>query len=280
MESLSQLQPKLKSLRLSGILETLDVRNQQAIDERCTYVDFLQRLLEDEIERRNQKQLALRLRRSALEATKTLESFDFQFNAAIHRQQIYDLATCAFVERSEGVWIIGPAGVGKTHLAQALGHEAVRRGYDVLFTRTSALLATLHGGRADGSYERRLLNYLRPDVLILDDFGLKPMRPPASEDLYDVIDGRYQRASTIVTTNRAFGEWPELFDQPLLASAAIDRLADGATQLVITGDSYRAKGPRARAARQASAPTRERVTPEGRRATAGERRGLQEKASE
>jgi DNA replication protein DnaC len=108
------------------------------------------------------------------------------------------------------------------------------------------MLMHLYGGRADGTYERRLQNYLRPEVLILDDFGLKPMRPPAGEDLYEVIDGRYQRASTILTTNRAFSEWPELFDQPILASAAIDRLAHGVTQVTITGDSYRAKGPRAK----------------------------------
>lgn len=247
MEGMTQLLPKLKNLRLSGILETLDVRNQQAIQEKCTYVDFLQRLLEDEVERRNQKQLALRIRRSALDPTKTLEAFDFHFNASINRQQVYDLATCGWVDRAEGIWILGPAGVGKSHLAQALGHEAARRGHDVLFARTSAMLSNLHGGRADGSYDRRLQVYLRPEVLILDDFGLKPMRPPSGEDLYEVIDGRYQRSATILTTNRAFSEWMELFDQPVLGSAALDRLAHGATQITITGDSYRAKGPRAKA---------------------------------
>jgi DNA replication protein DnaC len=244
MEAMHQLLPKLKSLRLSGILETLDVRNQQAIDEKCTYVQFLQRLLEDEVERRSQKQLSLRLRRSGLDATKTLEAFDFQFNPSINRQQIYDLATGSFIERAEGVWVMGPSGVGKSHLAQALGHEAIRRGHDVLLVRTSAMLIHLNGGRADGSLERRLLTYLRPDVLILDDFGLKPMRPPAAEDLYDVIDGRYQKGSTILTTNRDVSEWPELFDQPVLASAALDRLAHGATQITITGKSFRTKGPR------------------------------------
>lgn len=244
MDMLHHLLPKLKNLRLSGILQTLEVRNQQAIEEKCTYVEFLERLLEDEVERRNQKQLSLRLRRSGLDATKTLESFDFQFSTSINRQQVYDLATCRYVERAEGVWLVGPAGVGKTHLAQALGHEAVRRGYDVLYVRTSRMLQHLNGGRADGSYDRRLLAYLRPDVLILDDFGLKPMRPPASEDLYEVIDGRYQKSSSILTTNRAFSEWLELFDQPVLGSAALDRLAHGATQIVITGESYRTRGPR------------------------------------
>jgi DNA replication protein DnaC len=126
MEGIHQLLPKLKSLRLSGILETLEVRNQQAIQDKCTYVDFLERLLEDEVERRNQKQLSLRLRRSSLDSNKTLEAFDFGFNASINRKQVYDLATCAFVEKSEAVFVMGPSGVGKTHLAQALGHEAAR----------------------------------------------------------------------------------------------------------------------------------------------------------
>ena len=247
MELKSQLVPKLKNLRLSGILETLEVRNREAIEEKCTYVEFLQKLLEDEVERRGQKQLSLRLRRSNLDPTKTLEAFDFGFNPNINRQQIYDLATCAFVERAESVFLCGPAGVGKSHLCHALGHEAVRRGYDVLFTRTSAMLSHLHAGRADGSYERRLASFHRPEVLCLDDFGLKPMRPPAMEDFYEVIEGRYGKGAIILTTNRAFGEWQELFDNPILASAALDRLAHGATQIVITGDSYRSKGPRSRA---------------------------------
>jgi len=248
MELKSQLVPKLKNLRLSGILETLEVRNQEAIQEKCTYVEFLQKLLEDEVERRGQKQLSLRLRRSGLAPAKTLEAFDFSFNPTIKRQQVFDMATCAFVERAESVFLLGPAGVGKSHLAQALGHEACRRGFDVVFAKTSAMLSHIHAGRADGTYDRRLAVYQRPDVLILDDFGLKPMRPPAAEDLYEVIEGRYGRGAIVLTTNRAFNEWPELFDNPVLASAALDRLAHGATQIVITGDSYRVKGPAVRVA--------------------------------
>jgi DNA replication protein DnaC len=242
MELVGQLSPKLKSLRLSGILETLDVRNKQAVEERCSYVEFLQKLLEDEVERRGQKQLIQRLRRSHLDPAKTLETFDFSFNPSINRRQVYDLATCAFVEKAEAVFLLGPAGVGKTHLAQAFGHEAVRRGYDVICVRASQMLQQLHAGRADGSYERRLASLQSVDVLILDDFGLKPMRPPAPEDLYEVIEGRYGKRPIILTTNRAFEEWPELFDNQVLASAALDRLAHGATQLVIKGDSFRAKG--------------------------------------
>jgi len=246
MELTAQLLPKLKTLRLSGVLETLEVRNRQAIYEKCSYAEFLLKLVEDEVERRGQKQLSLRLRRSRLDLMKTLETFDFSFNPSVNRKQVYDLATCAFVERSEPVFLLGPAGVGKSHLAHALGHEAVRRGYDVLFTRASDMLTHLNAGRADDSYARRLSLYRNVDVLIIDDFGLKPMRPPAPEDLYEIIDGRYNRGGIILTTNRAFEEWPELFDNSVLASAALDRLAHGATQIVIEGDSYRSKGPRSR----------------------------------
>ena len=239
MEIRHLLTPKLKSLRLSGILETLDVRTQQAITEQLSYVEFLQRLIEDEVERRTQKQLALRLRRASVDLAKTLEGFDFSFNARINRQQIFDLATCQFVEKHESLLIQGPTGVGKSHLAQALGHEACRRGYDVLFIPAARMLGNLHGGRADGSYERRLLTYTRPDVLILDDFGLKPLSTLGPEDFYDVINERYERSSIILTSNRAPGEWPELFGDPLLASAGLDRLADRASVLLITGQSYR-----------------------------------------
>ncbi|MCI0407156.1 MAG: IS21-like element helper ATPase IstB [Acidobacteria bacterium] len=244
MQITHQLVPKLKHLRLSGVLETLEVRNRQAIEEKLSHIEFLQKLLEDEVERRAQKQLQLRLRRAAFDLEKTFEGFDFAFNPSVNRQQIFDLATSRFVERHESVLIQGPAGVGKSHLAQALGHEACRRGFDVLFVPTSRMLAHLNGGRADGTYERRLLAYTRPDLLILDDFGLKPLHPPAPEDLYEVINERYERGSLIVTSNRAFSEWPELFANPLLASAALDRLAHNAHHVVITGDSFRAKGRR------------------------------------
>lgn len=239
-----QLTPKLKALRLSGILETLELRTRQAVDEQLSFGDFLQRLLEDEVERRAQKQLTLRLRRASFDLEKTLEGFDFTFNPTVPRAQIIDLATGRFVERHENVLIQGPAGVGKSHLAQALGHEACRRGFDVLFTSASRLLSHLHGGRADGTYDRRVATYLRPDLLIVDDFGLKPLVPPGPEDFYEIINGRYEHGSLIITSNRAFAEWPDLFHSPLLASAALDRLAHNAHQVVITGDSSRAKGRR------------------------------------
>lgn len=241
MEVKHQLTPQLKQLRLSGILETLEVRHRQAIEDKWSYVEFLSRLLEDEVERRAQKQLKLRLRRAAVNTTKTLEEFDFNFNPTINRQQILQLASCGFIRQKRNLLICGPTGVGKSHLSQGLSHEACRQGYDVLFVSTHKMLQHLHGGRADGSLERRLATYLRPHLLVLDDFGLRALSPLAAEDLYDVINERYERGSIIITSNRAPAEWPDLFGNPL-ASAGLDRLAHHAEVVVITGASFRAQG--------------------------------------
>lgn len=244
MELKHQLVPYLKQLRLSGVLETLDARNRQAIDAKWSYVEFLSRLLEDEVERRGQKQLQLRLRRATLNTTKTLETFDFTFNPSINRQQILALAACDYVREHRNLLVCGPTGVGKSHIAQALGQEACRQGFKVLFINTHKMLQHLNGGRADGSWERRLNTYLRPDLLILDDFGLKPLQPPAPEDLYDIVNERYERGSILLTSNRAPSEWPDLFHDPLLASAGLDRLLHRAEVVILRGDSFRAQGRR------------------------------------
>jgi DNA replication protein DnaC len=220
--SLQQLAPQLKQLRLSGILDGLEVRTEQAVSEQWSHLEFLTRLLQDEVERRNQKQLALRVRRGGLLAGKTLTSFDFGFNPAINRQLVHELATCAFVRQHRNVLLCGQTGVGKSHLAGA--HQ---------------MLLHLNAGRADGSYERRLAGYVKPALLVLDDFGLKPLPPSGSADLYDVLDQRYETGSILLTSNRAPEEWPEVFNDPLLASAGLDRLGDRAYLLTITGRSFR-----------------------------------------
>src|SRR3972149_1080535 len=242
MELKHQLAEQLRHLRLSGVLETLEARNRQAIDDKWSYQEFLSRILEDEVERRSQKQLSLRLRRGALNSTKTLEGFDFDYNPNLNRQQILELATCEFVRQKRNLLICGPTGVGKSHLGQALGQESARQGFDVLFTSVQKMLQHLNGGRADGSWERRMVNYLRPDLLILDDFGLKSIQPPGPEDLYDVINERYEHGSILLTSNRAPNEWADLFQDPLLASAGLDRLLDRAEVGIVRGPSYRSKG--------------------------------------
>jgi len=173
-----QLTPQLKQLRLSGVLETLDARQRQAIDAHWSYEDFLARLLADEIERRAQKQLAQRLRRGAVNETKTFETFDFAAAPSLNRQQVLALASGAYIRAKHNVLICGPTGTGKSHVAQGLAHDACRQGFDVLFVNTHKMLRHLNGGRADGTYDKRLATYLRPAVLILDDFGLKPLDGP------------------------------------------------------------------------------------------------------
>jgi len=234
-----QLTPYLKQLRLSGVLVTLETRIEQAIREQWSFGEFLTRVLQDEAERRQQKQLDQRLRRGKVQAAKTLESFDWHFNPAINRQQLLDLASCSFVRKRRNVLICGQTGVGKTHRAQALANEAARQGFDVVCTDAHQMLLHVHAGRADGSVERRLQVYTKPPLLVIDDFGLKPLPPAGAADLYDIINGRYERGSIILTSNRAVAEWPELFGDPLLASAGLDRLAHGATVVTVTGKSYR-----------------------------------------
>lgn len=236
-----QLASHLRRLRLSGILDTLEVRTQQAIAEQWGYAEFLARLVQDEAERREQKALDLRLRRGQVNTTKTLETFDFTFNTAINRQQVFDLATCAFLRQKRNVLICGQTGTGKTHLAQALTHEAARQGFEVLYTTADQLLRHLHAGRADDSTDKRLAGYLAPQLLVIDDYGLKPLPPTGAVDLYDLINGRYEKGSIALTSNRAPEEFAALWGDPLLANAGLDRLVHRAVVLLITGPSYRLK---------------------------------------
>lgn len=239
MNELTMLKPRLVRLKLSGMLESLEERIREALEEKWDYSHFLHRLLTDEVERRDHKQLCRRLAKSGLDPEKTIETFDFAFNPKIHAPAIRELAACGFIEKSECVFFLGPSGVGKSHLASAIGHEACRRGYDTLYKSAFDHLKWTGAGRGDGTHERRLQQTIRLPLLILDDFGLQPLTEPMQADLFEIIKGRYGIASTIITSNRDFSEWPEVFSNPLIASAAMDRLVHRAVKIVIEGRSYR-----------------------------------------
>lgn len=233
------LLPKLRELRLSGMVHTLDVRAAQAMQRQLAPIEFLALLLDDELERRSQTRLARRLAQSGCDSQKTLAHFDFSAAPGVNRTLLQDMATCTFISRHENVLLCGPTGVGKSHVANALGIEALKRDYRVLCRPIHRLLNSLHAARASGAQPRLLGKVLSADLLILDDFGLHPLTPQAAQDLYEIISERYERGSIIITSNRAFEEWAEVFSNDLLASAALDRLTHHTHMLIIRGESYR-----------------------------------------
>jgi DNA replication protein DnaC len=233
------LLPKLRQLKLSGMLQTLELRAAQAIERQLSPVEFLALLLDDELERRSQQHLVHSLALSGCDCLKTLAQFDFLAAPGVNRTLVQDLATCAFIPRHENILLCGPTGVGKSHLANAIAIEALKRDFRVISKPTHHLLSELHAARASGSHTHLLTRILRCDLLVLDDFGLQALSPQAVQDLYEIITERYERGSLIITSNRAFDEWAEVFNNDLLASAALDRLTHHTHTFTIRGDSFR-----------------------------------------
>jgi DNA replication protein DnaC len=244
MHPMPELSSLLKQLRLSGILDSLEARNREAIDRKLAFTDFLSLLLHDELARRDQKKLDLRMRRANFRNQKTLEGFDFDRLPGLNRAAVHDLATCRFIDEKVAVIIAGPCGTGKSHLAQALGHAAARQGHDVLFITQTQLMNSLRTAQAMGTYERRF-NYLaKIPLLLIDDFGLKPLRPPEDEDFHDLIAERYERTATVLTSNLDLDEWGAAFPaNKMLAAATLDRLRHGAYKIELDGESYRSLKP-------------------------------------
>lgn len=231
----------MKRLKLGALAPTLPERLALARAQQLDHAAFLTLLLADEVQRRDHLSLERRLAQAGFEEYVTLEEFDWSVPIQIDRQRLQAVFTLSFLSRREHVLFVGPVGVGKTFLAQALGVAAVRDGHTVLFTRLDAFFKDLAQARVDRSLERAFRRYLTPDLLILDDFGLHRLSAQQSSDLYELIIERHRRSSLAITSNRGVDEWLGLFDDPILGNSALDRLCHGAYQIVIDGPSYRAK---------------------------------------
>ena len=231
---------RLKRLRLGGLLPTLPDRATQARQAQLSHLEFLELLLQDEIDRRDSHGLTVRLAAAGFEEAVSLEQVVWDTPVSFDRARVRELFGLHWLAQHENVIFCGPVGVGKTFLACALGHSACRAGARVRFVKVARLLQALHQSRADNSFERELRSWVAPDLLLLDDFGLRKLTAPQSSDFYDVLVERHTRAATICTSNRAVDEWVALFDDPILANSALDRFAHRAHQIVMEGPSLRA----------------------------------------
>ena len=239
MQTSTDLKQTLKRLRLSALLGTLPDRVSYAKSAKLSHTDFLELILHDEVERRDQNSVTLRLQNALLDHDQVFERFDWDTKVTFDRERLKTLLDLTFIDRHENVIFCGPAGVGKTFLANAIGHAAVRSGKKVLTLRATKLLKTLYQSRADNSFEKELVKLLAPDLLIIDDFGLQALTKQQSTDFYELVIERHARSSTIITSNRHVDEWIALFDDQILANSAVDRFAHNAHQFVIDGESYR-----------------------------------------
>lgn len=241
MTAHAQLKTQLKTLKLSGMLQNIDLRLLEAQQNQLAYSEFLSMSLNDEIESRNMRKLARLVNHAGLGVEKTLESFDFSFNPSINAAHIRELATCRFIERGEGVFFLGPTGTGKTHLAKALCHQACRRHFTVAFYNFHQFFNELNKAALKDQLSKLIKKLIKMDLLTIDDFGFKKIDQQSAEYLYAIVDARYATKSIILTSNRAMSDWAAIFPDPVIANAILDRLAHNSHQIIIKGESYRKK---------------------------------------
>ena len=235
----AELRPLLKRLKLGPMLDTLPERIALARRDGLDYADFLQIILADEVSRRDHGRLELRLRQAGFEQLCRLEDFDWSAQVRLDRRLLDAACSLRFLDRREHVLLVGPVGVGKSFLAQALGYAAVRSGHSVRFVTADQYFRELAQARVDHTAEKAFRSFLAPDLLILDDLGLHRLSAQQSIDLYELVIGRHRSSSFVITSNRAVEEWLGLFDDPILGNSALDRLANASYQIVIEGESYR-----------------------------------------
>ena len=235
----AELAPLLKRLKLGAMLDTLPERIALARREQLDYASFLEIILADEVNRRENRRIETRLHRAGFEKTCRLEDFDWTASITLDRRLLDAAFSLEFLDKREHVLLVGPAGVGKRFLAQTLGYAAVRTGHSVRFIHADDFFKTMNQARADNSTDKTFRSFLSPDLLILDDLGLHRFTAQQSADLYELILNSHRVSSFVITSNRSVDEWLGLFGDPVLGNSALDRLANTSYQIVIEGQSYR-----------------------------------------
>ena len=240
--NLSELERALRQLRLGGMASVLETRLRQAQAEPMTPIDLLSTLVSDELTRRSDRLLDRRRKEAGFrDANRTLDNFDFTFNPKMNRSLIFDLATARFVDKREDALFLGPGGAGKSHLAQAIGHAAILQGHRVLYREAHMLLDDLADAVADGSRKQFMANLTVVPLLIIDDFGMRKLPPSAAEDLLEIVMRRYERASTLLTSNRPVEDWGKLLGDTAAVSSMLDRLLHHGHVLKCGPKSWRTK---------------------------------------
>ena len=235
----SSLQQALRQLRLSGLLSSLEVRLQEAAGNRLEHAEFLELILQDELAVRASRQVERRVRAASFREVKNLDEFDFGFNASIKRKQIFDLASCQFIREKADVLLLGPPGVGKSFLVQAIGHQAIKSGFMVLYRSIFDLARDFLEEESAAQQDKTLARYLKPDLLLIDDMGMKQLPRRSGEYLLEIIMRRHENRSTMMTSNRPLEDWAKLIGDAPAATAILDRFLQHAQILIITGRSYR-----------------------------------------